>query len=152
PIIHFRGHRLSDGQERILSSEPKPEAALIVERHRRDLPERVLAVEHPAVGPREERVGYVAQVHFDRGTGARGRAGALHPLAQKVGRNRRALELAVARLPGGQPGGQEDRIAVEKIDASSVARASSPPLDTLPHDPLAIAIETLQRLAGVERP
>ena len=37
------------------------QAALIVERHRGHLAERVLAVEHPAVGAREQRIGHVAE-------------------------------------------------------------------------------------------
>ena len=36
------------------------QVALVVERHRRDLAERVLAVEHPAVGAGQQRVGDVA--------------------------------------------------------------------------------------------
>ena len=44
----------------VVAGEGELEVALVVERHRVDLPERVLAVEHPAVGAREQRVGDVA--------------------------------------------------------------------------------------------
>jgi hypothetical protein len=54
-------------------------------------PERVLAVEHPAVGAGQQRVGDVADalVHRRRGLGAG--AGALDPLPLQVGRNRAAV-------------------------------------------------------------
>ena len=71
--------------------EGELEVALVVQRHRRDLPERVLAVEHPAVGAREQRVGDVADALLDRrrpasppgrcpgSTGAAGRAESRSP-------------------------------------------------------------------------
>ena len=55
---------------------------LVVERHRRDLAERVLAVEHPAVGAREQRVGDVADALLDRRVGLGAGAGALDPLGR----------------------------------------------------------------------
>ena len=74
------------------------EVALIVERHRGQLAERVFAVEHPAVGTREERVRDVADAALDRALGLRGRPGALDPLALQVGRDVAANEAPLASI------------------------------------------------------
>ncbi len=50
PGVHLSGHGFGRPQEEFRASERQLEVALVVERHRVDLTERVLAVEHPAVG------------------------------------------------------------------------------------------------------
>ena len=69
---------------------------LVVERHRRQLAERVLAVEHPAVGAGEQRVGDVADALVDRTVGLGAGARALNPLPLQVVRDLAAGELPVA--------------------------------------------------------
>ena len=75
------------------------EVALVVQRHGRDLAERVLAVEHPAVGARQQRVGDVADALLDRRIRPRRGTGALDPLALQVGGNRGAVETALRARP-----------------------------------------------------
>ena len=74
-------------QEHRVAMDGQLEVALVVERHRRQLTERVLAVEHPAVGARQQRVRDVADALLDSGVGLGGRAGALNPLALEIPRN-----------------------------------------------------------------
>ena len=69
--VHLAGHLLGDLEEHGVAMDGQLQVALVVERHRRHLAERVLAVEHPAVGAREQRVGDVARAVS---TGAPGRA------------------------------------------------------------------------------
>ena len=60
------------------------QVALVIQRHRRDLAERVFAVEHPAIGAGKQSVGDVANPVFDRGARPGGRSSALNPLALKI--------------------------------------------------------------------
>ena len=94
PGVHLGRDRLGHGEEPRVHREREPEVALVVEAHRVDLAERVLAVEHPAVGARQQRVGDVPQPRLDRGARPRGRSGSLDPLAAEVGRDVGAVEPA----------------------------------------------------------
>ncbi len=66
PLVHLVGDAGGDLEEHGLARQRQAQVALVVERHRRALPERVLAVEHPAIGAREQRVGDVAQAGVER--------------------------------------------------------------------------------------
>ena len=65
PFVHLARHLLGNLREHGSALDGQLEVALVVQGHCRDLAERVLAVEHPAVGAREERVGHVANAVFD---------------------------------------------------------------------------------------
>ena len=127
------------------------EVALVVERHRRDLAERVLAVEHPAVGAGEQRVGDVADALLDRRVRPGRRAGALNPLALQVRRESRCRR----RRRRGRPGplmlvrGIVDSW-VEERDALLVACPRCPPLDAGRHHGFAIRVESRQLFEGVD--
>ena len=129
------------------------QVALVVERHRRDLAERVFAVEHPAVGAREQRVGDVAQARLERGARLGGRAGALDPLALEVGRDVAAVEAAGA--------GVADADLVPRMSASGsrkpmrrvrrCARSSRRAIRAAIR-PSAVAVERRQGVAGRRAP
>src|SRR6476620_3120689 len=53
PLVHFGCDFFGDAQEAWVAGDRESEVALVVERHRVDLSERILAIEHPAVGTRE---------------------------------------------------------------------------------------------------
>ena len=89
------GHSLGDREESGFAMDRNPQAPLVVERHRRHLAERVLAVEHPAVRAGEQRVGHVAQTLLDGRVRTRRRPGALDPLPTEIVRDRAALERAL---------------------------------------------------------
>src|SRR5688500_20156343 len=91
--------------------------ALVVERHRAQLTEGVLAVEHPAVGARQQRIGNVADALVDRRARLGARAGALNPLALQVGRDLAPRELAVARVLYADVRPRDRRLRIEKGDA-----------------------------------
>src|SRR5206468_12615370 len=96
---------------------------LIVQRHRPDLAERILAVEHPAVGAREQRVRDVADTPLHGRIGFGGGTGSLYPLALKVRRNVAAGKCAVSRVfdLDGRP--RDIRRWIEEGDTAAFARA-----------------------------
>jgi hypothetical protein len=69
-----------DGREHRVTMDGELQVSLVVERHRRELAERVFAVEHPAVGTREQGVRDVANAPFDRHARLRGGPCSLNPL------------------------------------------------------------------------
>src|SRR5207249_9426107 len=80
------------------------EIALIVEGHGGQLSEGVFTVEHPAVGPREQRVRDVADALLEGGVRLGRRPRALNPLALEVVGNLAAAEGAVTRSADGDLG------------------------------------------------
>src|SRR5687767_1529778 len=66
PCVHLGGDVLGNAHEHSVAMNSELQAALVVERHRRHLTERVLAVEHPPISARQQRVGYVPETLFDR--------------------------------------------------------------------------------------
>ena len=97
--------------------EGQLEVALVVERHAVDLAERVLAVEHPAVGAREQRVRDVANALGRRGARPGGRAGALNPLPLEIAGDVAAVELSRPGVADGDAGAADQRIGAEERDA-----------------------------------
>jgi hypothetical protein len=61
PLVHLGADFFGDAQEAWVFGDRELEVALVVERHGIDLPEGVLAIEHPAVSAREQSVSDVAQ-------------------------------------------------------------------------------------------
>ena len=120
------------------------QVSLVVERHRRDLAERVFAVEHPAVGAAQQRVGDVANARLNRGAGPGRRAGALDPLPLKVARDLAADEVAVPGIANLDRGAADRRVGIEEADRLLARRAVGAALDALGHQPLAIRVETRQ--------
>ena len=104
PFVHLGGDLFSDGEKRWIVINRELEVALIVERHRRHLAERVLAVEHPAIRAAQQRVCNVAKSDLERHAGTRRRARALDPLAAEIVRDITAGEVAGARITNGNRG------------------------------------------------
>jgi len=50
PRVHLPRHRVGRRQEHVSTANRQREVALIVERHGTQLAQRILAIEHPAVG------------------------------------------------------------------------------------------------------
>ena len=150
PGVHLGGDGFGGGQEPRVTMDGELEVALIVERHARDLAERVLAVEHPAVRPGQQRVGDVADAAFERRPRLGGRAGALNPLSLQVVRNLRAFELAGARLADRHGGAADDRLRVEELDALAALCAFRAPRQPDGHQALAVGVENGERPEGVE--
>src|SRR5205085_10725861 len=92
PLVHLAGDLGGDVEESAVAGDGELEAPLVVERHRRDLSECVLAVEHPAVGARQERVGDIAQTCLDTRMGTRRGSRALYPLPCQIAGDRAAME------------------------------------------------------------
>ncbi len=66
PRVHLARHLLGHPQEERVPGDGELEVALVVEGHRGDLAERVLAIEHPAVRAGEQGVGHVADALLHR--------------------------------------------------------------------------------------
>ena len=135
----------------VFAAEGDREVALVVERHGVDLAERVLAVEHPAVGAGEQAESDAADARLHGRARLGGGAGALDPLPLQVVGDLRAVELARARLLHGECSARDGGGGIEEADPSAVAEARGPPLDALAHDPLALAVEPRQNLQRIER-
>src|SRR5688500_20075696 len=104
------------------------QVALVVERHRAELTEGVLAVEHPAVGTRQQRIRNVANALLDRYIGLGARPGALNPLPLQIRRDLAAGERYVARVlhldcrPWNGAGRVEERDALTRLAAGGATR------------------------------
>ena len=93
-----------------------------------DLAERVLAVEHPAVGAGEQRVGDVAQALLESARAACAAGpGALDPLPLQVGRDLAAVEVAVAGVLDADGGARDQRRRDRGRRCAGRARALAPP-------------------------
>ena len=110
PGVHLAGDLLGRGHEHVGPRERQLQVALVVERHRVDLAERVLAVEHPAVGAREQRVGDVANALGRRGARPRRGTGALNPLPLEIGGDLAAVEPAGPRVAHRDAGPADRRV------------------------------------------
>ena len=152
PGVHLAGDLLGDAQEDGIAAEwPACRLRWLSSDMVDDLAERVLAVEHPAVGAGEQRVGDVADARLDGRARLGGGAGALDPLALQVVGNLAAVERALARLLHRDLRARDGGGGVEESDAPALAEARGPPLDAFAHDPLPLAIEPRQSLQRVER-
>src|SRR5207249_6874480 len=116
PLVHLARHLLRNLREHGIAMEGQLEVALVVQRHGRDLAERVLAVEHPAVGARQQRVRDVADALFNRRVRLRRGTGALNPLAPEVLGNLGAEESATAGVLNLDPGPRDGGLWVEESD------------------------------------
>ena len=122
------------------------EVALVVERHGIDLPEGVLAIEHPAVGARQQRVGDVAQAALRARPRLGGGPGALDPLALQIGRDLAPLEVAVAGVLNPDARARDQRLGVEEGDALPAALPRQPPRDAPCHQLAPVTVERRQDL------
>ena len=120
--------------------------ALIVERHRRHLAERVFAVEHPAVGAAQQRVGDVAKSDFHRGARTRRRPRALDPLPLQIARDFGANEIALARILDRDRRAADDGVGIEEANPLALARPIGTSRDARGHDLLARGVEARQIL------
>ena len=150
PGVHAGGHLLGGGQEHVVAGDRQPQVALVVERHGGDLAERVLAVEHPAVGARQQRVRGVADAAVYRRIGLGGGAGALDPLPLQIVRNLAAGEIAVARRLHANVRPSDGCAGIEEADPLPFPRAPRTPLDALAHQPPALFVEPGQGVQRVE--
>ena len=144
PPVHFGGHLLGHLQEHRVAANRQLEVALVVQRHRRHLAERVFAVEHPPVGAGQQRVGDVAEAAVRRRARPCGRPGALDPLALQVGRNLAADEGAVARVLNLDQRPRNVGVRIEELDAVLLARPRRSPADPVRHHLFAVVVERRQ--------
>ena len=105
---------------------------LVVERHRRHLAERVLAVEHPAVGARQQRVGDVADALLHRGARLRRRPGALESLPLQIGKIFAAGEPPGAGIRDREAGAGEPAVGWKELDPLLALLPGAPPFSRGP--------------------
>ena len=55
------------GQKQRVFVNGQFQVSLVIERHGRDLPQGIFAIKHPAIGPRQQGVGYVSDAVLDAG-------------------------------------------------------------------------------------
>ena len=122
------------------------EVALVIERHGIDLPEGILAIEHPAVGARQERVGGVAKAAFHARPRLGGGPGALDPLALQIGRDLAPLEVAVPGVLNPDARTRDQRLGVEESDALPAVLPRQPPRDAPCHQFAPVTVERHQNL------
>ena len=134
PRVHLDRHRFGGRQEHGVAVDGQFQVALVVQRHRGQLAERVLAVEHPAIGAREQRVRDVTDAALDRrraasrrarcpgSTGVAGRAGMSDPSK----RPSRASCTVMRRTADRRTADRGTRSAGAPAPASRGARAARP--------------------------
>ena len=145
PLVHFRRHLFGDAQEERVAMDGELEVPLVVERHRRHLTERVLAVEHPAVGARQKGVRDVAKaaVHWRVRPGGRTRA--LNPLALQVLGDLAADEVAVTGVLNRDLRAGDHGLRIEEADPLSRARPFGPARGAGRHQRLSVGVERGER-------
>src|SRR5207247_9377991 len=99
------------------------QVSLVVERHRGQLTESVLAVEHPTVGARQQRVGDVANALLDWGPRLGARPRALNPLTLQIVRNLATEERAVPCVLNREGRSPNQARGIGKSDALRDSRA-----------------------------
>ena len=151
PLIDFGGHLAGDVQEQRIVMKRQLQVALVVERHRPQLAERVLAVEHPAVGAGQQGVRDVADAALDRAAAFGAGPGPLNPLTAQVGGNLTAREPAGARVRDADVGPRNPGVRVEKVDSLPGPRALVAARETAGHDRLAFVVERHQHFERHER-
>jgi hypothetical protein len=127
----------------------QPEVALVVERHRRELAQRVLAVEHPAVGAGEQGIGHVPDALLDGRAGLGARAGALDPLALQIERDGASGEGPPARIGDGDAGPADAARRIEEREGLFLARPRGAPPEACRHQGMAIVVERGQYAKGL---
>jgi hypothetical protein len=99
------------------------ETPLVVERHLIYLAERILTVEHPAVGARQQCVGDIAQVDFHGGPRPRRWARSLNPLALEIRWNLRTLEGSGSGVANPDFGTRDQAFGIQKLELPPVSEA-----------------------------
>jgi hypothetical protein len=154
PFVHLAGHVFGCRHEHGVAMDGELEVALVVERHRGHLAQRVLAVEHPAISTRQQRVRDVADARFNGRVGLGRWTRALNPLALEIARNFAADEGAGPGVFYLDLGSRDERVGIEVAQALLVASARRAPFDPGSHDRLPIGVEpgeSLQRRHGFVR-
>ena len=145
PGVHLAGDLFGDLQEERGAGDRELQVPLVVERHRRHLAERVLAVEHPAVRARQQCVGDVADALLHRDARLRRRPRALNPLPLQVGRDLAASEPAGTGIRDREVGAREPAVGRKELDALFALLPAAPPLEPQPHQLDAPRVERSQR-------
>ena len=151
PLIHLGGNLLGHLQENLIPLNGQAEVSLVVQRHRAHLPEGVFAVEHPAVGAGEQRVGDVANAGVDGRAGPGRRTGTLNPLALEIPRNLAAREGAGPGIADRDRRARNVRIRIEERDSPAIPCAIGPSGDARGHHGFPVGVERGQRAKRIER-
>ena len=140
-----------DAQEAWVFGDRELEVALVVERHGIDLPEGVLAIEHPAVSAREQSVSDVAQAALGARPWPSGRPGALDPLAHQIGRDLAPVEVSVAGVLNADARARNQRLGIEEGNALPAALPRQSPRDAPCHQLVPVTVERRQNLQRLKR-
>jgi hypothetical protein len=151
PEVHLRPHLLGCPQKDVVLGDGQLEVALVVERHRLDLAQRILAVEHPAVRPREQRIGDVADAALDRRAGLGRRPRPLDPLALQVGGNLAADEAAGPGVGDADLAPRNHGVRLQEADSRAIAKPLGAALDARRHDHQPVLVEGRQEGQDLER-
>ena len=120
------------------------EVSLVVQRHGRDLPQRVFSVEHPAVRAREESVRDISDAVFQRSIRLCCGASALDPLTLEVFRNLTSDKSAVARFLDCDLCSSDGGLRVQESNPLFVSSSHASSFDASRHHLFPIRIQTSQ--------
>ncbi len=151
PLVDLPRHLLGGGHEHVGSRVRQLQIALVVERHGLDLTFRILSIEHPAIGARQQRVGGVANAFSGLHARPRRGAGALDPLALQVGGDVAALEASGAGVAHQDVGAADGGVRGQERDGLAFALPAQTPLDARAHELTAFSIERRERGHRLER-
>ena len=144
PLVHFAGNLFGNLHEHGIAMDGQLEVSLVVQRHRRDLPQRVFSVEHPAVRAREESVRDISDAVFERRIRLCRGAGALNPLTLEVLRNLASDKAAVARILDLDLCSRDGGLRVQESNPLLVSSSRRSSLDASRHHCFPIRIQTSQ--------
>ncbi len=150
PPVHLASHLGGRLEENRLVGDGEFEVPLVVEGHGLDLAERVLPVEHPPVGPREQRVRHVAEARLGRCAGFGSGPRTLDPLPLEVSGDLRALEVPVPRILHPDGGARDEGVGRQELDPPPLPDASRAPRDARGHDLAAVPVQGGEGLQSAE--
>lgn len=141
PVVHLPGNDLGDVMELRVADESQLHVPDVVQRHGVDLTQSVLAIEHPAVGSRQQGIGDIAQPRC-RGCSGLGRwSGALDPLALQVVGDHRSLETAGPSIGNCDRSSVDDCGLGQKVEVLAIGGSSSAAIDSRVHEVQASSVE-----------
>src|SRR5580704_9402940 len=151
PFVHLAGNFFSHPQKSRIAGNRHRQVPLILKRNRLNLPQRILAIKHPPIRPRKQRISRVPQTASRASPRFSNRPGTLNPLPLQIPRNFATFKFPIPRILHANRSPRNHRLRIEKADPLPPALPFQPPRHALRHHRASFAIERRQNLQRLKR-